>query len=126
MTVKKKIAFTENVLTVTMATTLSIIIDKSNYKNMLIIMPATWTAADITFAVSSTKTGDFSKLVYAETDTAPKEVRLKDPVVSTVISLGGKMREALEACPFVKLRSGTAASPVSQDLARTFTIVLSE
>ena len=120
MTVKKKIAFTENVLTVTMATNLSLVIDKSKYKNMLIVMPAAWTAADITFAVSSTKTGTFSKLTYAVDG---NEVTAK-AVASVVIALDGKAKEALEACPFVKLRSGTAASPVSQDSARTFTIIL--
>lgn len=125
MSVKKKIALTKNVLMVTMATNLSIVIDKSKYKNMVIFMPTTWTAADITFAVSSTKTGSFSKLTQAETDDAPEELRLKDPVASTVIAFTGRMKDILEACPYVKLRSGRAASPVSQNSARTFTIVLS-
>jgi hypothetical protein len=87
-------------------------------------MPATWTAADITFAVSSAVAGTFAKLTQAETDVTPKEVRLKDPGAGTIITLTGKIRDALEACPFVKLRSGTAASPISQNSARTFTIVL--
>ena len=121
---KKKIALTEDVLTVTMATNLSIVIDKSHYKNILIFMPATWTAADITFAVSNTKTGTFSKLVVAEQETSPKEVRVKDPAASMVISLTGQMKDALEACAFVKLRSGRAFSPVSQSSARTFTVIL--
>ena len=125
MTVKKKIPFTINVLTVTMATNLSIVIDKSKYKNMLIIMPTTWTAADITFVVSSTKAGDFVKLVVAEFDTAVAEVTVDTPVANEAIALYGKAREALEACPFVKIRSGTAATPVNQDDPRTFTIVLS-
>ena len=119
--VKKKIAFTENVFTVTMATNLSLVIDKSRYKNMLIIMPAAWTSADITFAVSSANAGPFAKLTYAIDG---NEVTSK-AVASVVIALDGKAKEALEACPFVKIRSGTAATPVSQDSARTFTIVLS-
>ena len=118
--VKKKIAFTENVLTVTMATNLSIVIDKSKYKNMLIVMPTTWTTADITFAVSSAKTGPFAKLTYAIDG---NEVTAK-AVASVVIALDGKAKEALEACSFVKIRSGTAATPVTQDSARTFTIIL--
>jgi len=124
--VKKRIALTENILTITMADNVpSIVIDKSHYKNMLIIMPATWTAADITFTVSSTKTGSFSKLVHAETDTAPKELRLKDPVASQAIAITGKMKEILEACPFIKLRSGTFSAPIAQGASRTFTIILS-
>ena len=124
MAVKKKMPLTENVFTVSMATNLSLVINKSRYRNMLIFMPATWTAADITFAVSSTKTGTFGKLVVAENETAPKEVRVKDPVASMVISLTGKLKDALEACSFIKLRSGIASSPVNQDSARTFTIIL--
>jgi hypothetical protein len=88
---------------------------------MLIIMPATWTAADITFAVLGTKTGTFKKLTYA---VSGNEVTVK-AVASVVIALDGIAKEAIEACPFVKIRSGTAASPVNQDSARTFTIVLS-
>ncbi len=123
--VKKKIAFTENILTVTMANNVpSIVIDKSHYKNMLIIMPATWTAADITFTVSSTKTGSFSKLVHAEIDTAPKELRLKDPLANQAIAITGKMEEVLEACPYIKLRSGTFDVPIAQGAARTFIIIL--
>ena len=87
-------------------------------------MPATWTAADITFAVSSAVAGTFAKLTQAETDITPKEVRLKDPVAGIVIFLAGIIKDAIEACAFVKLRSGTALTPVTQDSARTFTIVL--
>lgn len=123
--VKKKIALTENILTITMANNVpSIVIDKSHYKNMLIIMPTTWTAADITFTVSSTKIGSFSKLVHAETDTAPKELRLKDPLANQAIAITGKMKEILEACPFIKLRSGTFGTPIAQGASRTFTIIL--
>ena len=124
MIVKKKMPLTENVFTVSMATNLSLVINKSRYRNMLIFMPATWTTADITFAVSSTKTGTFSKLVVAETDVTPKEIRIKDPVASTIISLTGKVKDALEACSFIKLRSGTALTPINQDSSRTFTIIL--
>lgn len=118
--VKKYIPLTEKILTVTMATNLSLVIDKSHYKNMLIIMPSAWTAADITFTVSSTKAGTFSKLTYG-IDGA--EVTIK-AAASVVIALDGKSKEVLESCPFIKIRSGTAASPVSQAAARTFTIVL--
>ena len=121
MTVKKKLDFTIDVLTVTMATNLSIVIDKSNYKNMLIIMPDAWDAADITFAVLSTKTGTFAKLTYAVDG---NEVTSK-AVAGTVIALDGIAKEALEACPLVKIRSGSATSSTSQNSPRTFTIVLS-
>jgi len=122
--VKKRIAYTENVLTATIAESgnLSTVINKSGYKNMLIIMPSAWTTADITFAVSSTKSGTFSKLTYG---TDGSEVTVK-AVASTVIALDGKVKEVLEACPFVKIRSGTAGNPVSQAAARTLTIVLME
>jgi hypothetical protein len=119
--VKKRIALTENIFTVTMATNLSIVIDKSHYENMLIIMPATWTAADITFVVLGTKTGTFKKLTYA---VSGNEVTVK-AVAGVVIALDGIAKEAIEACPFVKIRSGTAETPVTQDSPRTFTIVLS-
>ena len=119
--VKKRIALTENIFTVTMATNLSTVVDKSHYKNMLIIMPTAWTAADITFAVLGTKTGTFVKLTYA---VSGNEVTVK-AVAGVVLALDGTAKEALEACPFVKIRSGTAALPVTQESPRTFTIVLS-
>lgn len=119
--VKKHIAPTENVITITMATNLSTVMNFSRYKNMVIVMPSAWTAADITFAVSSTKAGTFSKLTYGIDGT---EVTIK-AVASVVIALDGKAKEALEACSFVKIRSGTAGTPVGQAAARTFTIILS-
>ncbi len=119
--VKKRIALTENIFTVTMATNLSTVIDKSHYKNMLIIMPASWDTADITFAVLGTKTGTFVKLTYA---VSGNEVTAK-AAAGVVIALDGIAKEALEACPFVKIRSGPADTPVGQGSPRTFTIVLS-
>jgi hypothetical protein len=99
---------------------LSNAIKKSHYRRVLLFMPSAWTAADITFAVSDSPTGTFNKLVYG---TDEGEVTIKASA-DEVIALDGKVLDALEACPYFKIRSGTADVAVNQLAERTIGIVL--
>lgn len=109
------------VVTITDGASQSGVIDKSHFKNMLIIMPAAWDAANITFLVSDNPTTGFVMLV----DDAGAEVALTTVTVSTAISLTGVDKESLESAMFVKIRSGTNATPVNQTPGREFTVILS-
>lgn len=99
---------------------LSNAIKKSHYRRILLFMPAAWTAADITFAVCDTPDGTFNKLTYGSDG---NEVTVT-AVADVVIALDGKVLDALEACPYFKIRSGTAAVPVNQLAERTIKVVL--
>lgn len=99
----------------------SSVLTKTRYKDMLIIMPSSWEAADITFLVSNSATGTFQKLVFADDE---GEVTIKASA-SEVIALNGEIKDALEACPYVKLRSGTSGTPVDQKTDKTITVILS-
>ena len=101
-------------------TSLSSVIRKGYYRRMVLFMPADWTAADITFVVSNSADGTFNKLTYGSDG---EEVTIK-AVASVVIILDGKVKEALEACPYIKIRSGTALLPVNQLAERSIGIVL--
>lgn len=99
----------------------STVIPKSGYKNMLIIMPAAWSAADITFLVSNNPTTGFVKLVKASDET---EITSKASA-SEAVNMDGTLKEALGACAYVKIRSGTSTVPVNQTSPRTLIVVLS-
>ena len=83
-----------------------------------LVMPSSWTSAVITFLVSNKSGGTFVPLY----DDAGVEV-------SVTVSQGtavGLANAALALAPwrYVKLRSGTAASPVNQAADRTIELVL--
>ncbi len=98
---------------------LSTAFNKKHYRKVLIFAPADWTAADITFMVCDTEEGEYVDLTYALDGL---EVTAK-MVEGVAIALGDKVLEALEVCPYVKIRSGTSALPVTQDAERTFRVV---
>lgn len=110
----------KQVVTITIGGSQSGVIDKSHYKNMLIIMPAAWSAAGITFLVSDNPTSGFVKLL----NDGGTEVALT-AAASTAIAMSGAVKEALESAMFIKIRSGTAATPVNQTVGRSLTIILS-
>jgi hypothetical protein len=82
-----------------------------------VIMPAAWTTASITFLVSLDGV-TFQPLYYAG-------------ALHTIVAAGGaaaSLTFALDpnvfaAWPYVRIRSGTAASPVNQVAARTLTLI---
>ena len=101
-------------------TGLSETIDLGSTTLFAIEMPDAWQAAAITFLASSTKNGTF-KSVYDDSGT---EVT----IASANISAGRFIvpdSVAIKLAPFryLKLRSGTAATPVNQTVDRQFSIV---
>ena len=81
-------------------------------------MPATWTAANLTFQASEAEGGTYGDLYddvgteYLVTAAAARWIALA-PV-------------AFAGPPFLKIRSGTAGAPVNQAAARTLVILFRE
>jgi hypothetical protein len=100
------------------AGSLSGAVDCGNQPPVAIIMPAAWTAADLTFQVSAD--GTTWGNLYDENASTRTETSLK-AAANDIIRLDpnkwGWVRH-------LKIRSGTAASAVAQAAARTLTVVL--
>lgn len=90
---------------------LSSVLYKGNHKIMAIFLPSTWTTAGITFLGCNTENGTYNQVVKA-TDVV--ELAVASVAASKVIGLDGIVKQALEAMPYLKLRSGTLAAPVDQ------------
>ena len=89
----------------------STVLNKKGYKRLCLILPSSWTTAGITFLGCLTSDGTFQQVVKGS-DAA--EVAIASVAASKTIGLDGTIREALEAIPFIKIRSGTATTPVDQ------------
>lgn len=81
-----------------------------------IIMPAAWTTAGITLQASND--GVNYNEVYTQ---AGSEYTVTTPAASEYIILNPP---DLEGMTYIKIRSGTAGSPVNQGAARTISLVL--
>ena len=79
-----------------------------------IIMPATWTAAGITF-----KAGPTAATVADVFDTAGDEVALTAVAAHYVPIPPGTLHGAI----YLKIRSGTSGTPVAQAAERTLTLI---
>lgn len=79
-------------------------------------MSAAWTAADITFQVSD----DQGTTWYDLRDDAGVEVKITSPTAAYRLEPDAS---AFKSAVFLKIRSGTSASPVNQGAARTLTVV---
>jgi|RhiMethySRZTD1v2_1073278.scaffolds.fasta_scaffold833603_2 hypothetical protein len=80
-------------------------------------MPANWTGANITFAISSDGNG-YNDLV----NTDGEEVTLVVVPGSAVVL--GQFGDYLKAIAFLKIRSGTRSHPVEQEDRREFAIAI--
>jgi hypothetical protein len=83
-----------------------------------LIMPAEWTAAVITFLVAKESGGTF----YSLYNDAGTEISLT-VAAGTAVGIAD-VALALAPWRYVKLRSGTAASPVAQGADRVINLVL--
>lgn len=101
---------TDDVLEVCMAS-LSNVIDKAHYKDIALFLPSTWVTAAITFKACDTPDGTFNDVVVAD-DVG--DVSVASVAKSKVVTMNGEIRDALTALPYIKLQSGTTASPVDQ------------
>lgn len=90
-------------------------------KQLGIIMPAAWTAADITFAVASESGGTFVPL-YDDPGDGGTEVLIDGPAVSTARAID-MLAGSLAPWRYIKIRSGTSGTPVNQGAERTLTVV---
>lgn len=84
-----------------------------------IIVPSTWDAADITFQAASVGGGTYNN-VYDDDD---NEVTVQ-AAASRHILFDEDMTSRFRGANWIKVRSGTAGSPVSQTTAETVTLIL--
>lgn len=81
-------------------------------------MPAAWTAASLTFTASSASGGTFDPVH----DDGGTEVTIT-AAAARMIGLDAIARE-LDGLRFIKVRSGTTATPVNQGAERILTLIL--
>ena len=90
-----------------------------DYMKLSILTPSAWTAADLTFQGCATLDGTFVDIYNS--DDAELNV---DAAASRGVGLTSAETDILGGFQFLKIRSGTAATPVNQAAARTITVVL--
>jgi hypothetical protein len=90
----------------------------ANYFPCVLLMPAAWTAADITFQLSLDNSTFYN--VYNADGT---EYTLTAPVSSSAILLPPA---DFSGAKYLKIRSGTAGSPVNQSGAKSLSILVKE
>ncbi len=91
---------------------------QSGHRIIGILMPSGWDAADMTFQVSNSLDGNFRNL-YSDDG---NEVAVK-VAASRAVGFDCDMAHILGPWRFVKVRSGTAASPVTQSAERVIELV---
>lgn len=107
--------------TISSGGTVSTTIDMSRYVLAAIVMPSAWTTAAITFLAAARK-GDTFVPVYDDAGTEvtiPSTVALPDRIIVNKAVL-----EQLAGLTYLRLRSGTNASPVSQAADRTIYLLV--
>lgn len=104
--------------TIASGASLSDAIDIGTGELVGIVMPAAWTAADITFAATIDGTN-----FLAVNDAAGSEVSVVSPAADKFIILSYAGVKGLNK---VKIRSGTVGSPVVQGGSRTITLLIKE
>ena len=100
---------------------LSTVLDKRYYTYMAIFLPSTWTTAKITFVGSDEDDGTYNQIVFS---TDVSEVEIPEVAASKIIVLDTEFLESMVAVPFLKIRSGTANSPVTQSAEQKIKIAL--
>jgi hypothetical protein len=105
------------VLTIASGASQSDVLDCRGFRIAAIEVPSAWTAASITFLHGMTKDGTFHKL-SADSDEVTEQATAGETMAikSNAVALSG--------LAFVKLRSGTAETPVTQTAERTIKVHL--
>lgn len=93
-------------------------IDLSNHKIMTIFMPAAWTAANLTFQVAAVTGGTFQDL-YNDGGAEVNVTAAASRAIGVDIYAG-----VLASARFIKIRSGTTGTPVTQGAARSIILVI--
>lgn len=87
-----------------------------------VIMPAAWTAADITIQALALEAGVPAVQTWAEViDTAGNNVTLTGPAAGEYVAIAST---ALVGLGRVRIRSGTSGAPVNQGAQRDFFLVV--
>ncbi len=84
-----------------------------------LFMPDAWTAAALTFAVADTEGGTYVPAY----DAGSTELTLATIAAGHYIGFSQALQQQLKGVQFLKLRSGTAVSPVSQAAGRALILV---
>lgn len=96
-------------------------IDVSDYVIAAIQMPTSWTTAAITFLASATKDGTY----YPVYDDAGTEVTIASAnAAASRVIVNKAVIEQLAGLRWIKLRSGTEATPVNQGGSRAVFVML--
>lgn len=85
-------------------------------------IPASWTAANITLLVAGVPDAAGTLTYYPVYDKSGNEVVIT-AAAGLVNMIGGQI---VSGCRYLKLRSGTAGTPVNQGAARTLTVYTAE
>ena len=105
------------------ATGLSSVVELGGMTLAAIYMPAAWTAAALTFQACPTADGTFQD-VYADDGTGTAMAELSIPVAQGKVYTFDAAAMKLAPFRYVKFRSGTSATPVSQASDRTLILIL--
>ncbi len=81
-----------------------------------ILMPAAWTAADLTFQVSDDYGTTWGELL----DATGSAITVSSPTAAKRLELDSS---DFKSAVFIKVRSGTSGSAVAQGAARTLTLI---
>ena len=109
---------TKSVVIGTGATGQSAEVDLGGFELEAIMMPADWTAANLTFLGSNVSAGTF----YDVYDSSGNELTVT-AAEDRMIGLTTAHKDVLKALRFIKIRSGTTATPVAQAASRTLVLV---
>jgi hypothetical protein len=83
-----------------------------------ILMPSAWTAAGLSFLASDEQGGTYLPVYIASTEVTMAVAASQAQAVT------GTTADALAGIAWLKLRSGTASTPVQQAAARTLILML--
>ena len=107
-----------SVLTIPSGTSVSGVLDTGRDSILGIVMPSSWTSADLTFEVSYDNI-TWVGMVYDETSSQCNSISSPAPSSAHTVSLSG-----LLPYRYVRLRSGTTSSPVVQGGDRSVVVLL--
>lgn len=93
-------------------------VDLGGLSVQAIVMPAAWTAANLTFLAADATGGTFNPVH----DDGGTEVTVT-AAAARCIGMDAAARE-LDGLRYIKVRSGTTATPVNQAAERTLTLIL--
>lgn len=87
------------------------VIVKKHYNRLVLFLPANWKTTKITFLGCPTKDGTF---IQVESGVAGAELEVAEVDANKCIGLDGILVETLANIPYLKLRSGVAATEIDQ------------